>query len=375
VKTRLPDTCGARIVLQEKSGNIKKIGEIETRHIIIIISKNGKGNLRQKMDSVINERNIVKHNEFETFNEDCIVWMKNNKEKQFDLCVFSPPFASVYAYSNNPGDMGNSKDCDDEFLMHHQFFVNALFPVIKEGRNVCVHIQNPARSIINHGYIGIWDMRGEIIRQFESAGFYYYGEATIEKNPQAQSIRTKTQCLSFSQFVKDSLRSRPALADYLLIFKKGIKSEAPCTFIKQKNEHGALERKDVTNDDWISWANPIWQTEENESIYLPYQTCWHTINETNTLNYRAARNKDDERHLCPLQLDLIERCVRLWSNEGETVFSPFMGVGSEGYIALKWDRKFVGCELKDEYYNCSNDNLKMAIQEKENDKCQTSLFQ
>lgn len=311
--------------------------------------------------------------EYQIFNEDCIKWMHKNKNKKFDLCVFSPPFASVYAYSKHLEDMGNSKDSDDEFLLHHQFFVNNLYPIIKEGRNVCVHVQNPARSIINHGYIGIWDMRGEIIRQFEKAGFYYYGEVTIEKNPQAQSIRTKTKCLAFSQFIKDSIRSRPALADYLLIFKKGIHPEVPCTSEKQTNEHGAKERKDVTNDDWISWANPIWKTEEGESIYLPYQTCWHNINETNTLNYRAARIDDDERHLCPLQLDLIERCVKLWSNKGEIVFSPFAGIGSEGYVSLKLERMFVGTELKKEYYNQTNKNLKMAIEERENAKCQTKL--
>jgi DNA modification methylase len=292
--------------------------------------------------------------------------------EQFDLSVFSPPFSSLYTYSNNPADMGNSRESDDEFILHFRFFTDALFPLIKEGRNVCVHVQNPARSMTNHGYTGIWDMRGEIIRLFESSGFHYYGEATIWKNPQAQSIRTKTQCLTFSQFVKDSLKSRPALADYLLIFKKGYGSDTPCTGEKQKNSHGAMERSDVPNDNWIDWASPIWLSKE-EGIYMPYQTAWFDILETDTLNYRMARQEEDERHLCPLQLDLIERCVRLWSNEGETVFSPFAGIGSEGYVSLKWKRNFIGTELKPEYADCANMNCQKALEELEAEKCQLSL--
>lgn len=315
--------------------------------------------------------------EFTIHNTDCIAWMHEaaKRGELFDLSVFSPPFSSLYTYSNLSADMGNSRESDDEFVLHFRFFTDALYPLIKEGRNVCVHVQNPARSMVNHGYVGIWDMRGEMIRLFESSGFKYYGEVTIFKNPQAQSIRTKSQCLTFSQFVKDSLKSRPALADYLLIFKKGYDSSIPCTGPTKRNAHGATERADVTNDDWINWASPIWFTDESESIYLPYQTTWMGIRETDTLNYRMARQNEDERHLCPLQLDLIERCVRLWSNPGETVFSPFAGIGSEGYVSLKWNRKFVGTELKPEYHACAINNCKNAISERELAKCQQSLFQ
>jgi len=312
---------------------------------------------------------------FTIYNEDCIAWMHGaaKRGEMFDLSVFSPPFSSLYTYSNMPADMGNSRESDDEFMLHFRFFTDALYPLIRDGRNVCVHVQNPARSMVNHGYIGIWDMRGEMIRLFEASGFHYYGEATIWKNPQAQSIRTKTQCLTFSQFVKDSLKSRPALADYLLIFKKGYSSEVPCTGKKRKNDHGAIERADVPNQAWIEWASPIWMTQE-EGIYMPYQTAWMDICETDTLNYRMARQEEDERHLCPLQLDLIERCVRLWSNEGETVFSPFAGVGSEGYMALKWGRDFVGTELKPEYSDCAKQNCQNAIDEMRAAECQQSLI-
>ena len=314
--------------------------------------------------------------DYKIHNFDCVEYMYKLAEtgKQFDLSVFSPPFSSLYTYSNLSEDMGNSRESDDEFILHFNFFTDALYKVIKDGRNVCVHVQNPVRSMVNHGYVGIWDMRGEMIRLFEKSGFKYYGEVTIWKNPQAQSIRTKTQCLAFTQFIKDSLKSRPALADYLLIFKKGYNSNVKCTNKTAKNTHGASERVDVTNDDWINWASPIWETNE-DGFYLPYQTCWFNIKETNTLNYRMARQKEDERHLCPLQLDLIERCIRLWSNEGETVFSPFAGIGSEGYVSLKWKRKFDGCELKPEYAECAESNCKKAIEEMEFEKCQTSLFQ
>ncbi len=312
---------------------------------------------------------------FNIYNQDCILYMHEAAKKgvQYDLSIFSPPFSSLYTYSNLKADMGNSRESDDEFIMHFKFFTDALYPLIKEGRNVCVHVQNPSRSIANHGYVGIWDMRGEIIRLFESSGFKYYGEVTIWKNPQAQSIRTKTQCLTFTQFIKDSLKSRPALADYLLIFKKGYDSSIPCTNETRRNDHGAIERIDVSNQDWIEWASPIWLTNE-DGFYLPYQTCWFDIKETNTLNYRMARQEEDERHLCPLQLDLIERCVRLWSNKGETVYSPFAGIGSEGYVSLSLDRNFEGTELKPEYCECGIMNCNNALKIKRDKESQITLF-
>lgn len=305
---------------------------------------------------------------------DCITEMAKLKEAGFqaDLSVYSPPFASLYAYSSDPADMGNSRESDDEFRLHFQFFANAIFPLIKPGRNMCVHIQNPSRSITHHGRPGIWDLRGEMIRLFEESGFWYYGEVTIWKNPQAQSIRTKAQALTFSNFIKDSTISRPALADYLLIFKKPGKSEVPCTNKIQINEHGARERADVTNADWIEWASPIWETQE-DGIALPYPV-WYNIRETMTLNTRAAKNEEDERHICPLQLDLIDRVVRLWSNEGETVFSPFTGIGSEGYQSILNNRKFVGCEIKPEYHAEALKNCNEAIAERANREAQVCLL-
>ncbi len=300
--------------------------------------------------------------EYEIILGDCIPHMHElaKRKIQFDLSFFSPPFSSLYAYTNHNADMGNSRDSDDEFLLHYKFFTNALFPLIKPGRNVICHVQNPVRQLGKHGYMGIWDMRGEMIRIMESSGFIYYGESTIYKNPQAQAIRTKSHALTFTNFEKDSARSRPALADYLLVFKVPGQNEVPV-------------KTDLTRDEWIKWASAIWETHY-ESEYLKYPKVLFDIKETNTLNTLAAKDDNDERHICPLQLDLIEIVIRLWSNPGETIFSPFAGIGSEGYIALLHNRKFYGIELKESYYQEMKLNLEKAINLRKNSKKQLSIF-
>jgi DNA modification methylase len=316
----------------------------------------------------------IQTDQYTIYNDDCIHRMHKLNEEGFksDLSVFSPPFSSLYAYTNDLHDMGNSKESDDEFKLHFTFFAKAIFKIIKEGRNMCVHVQNPSRSMENHGRRGIWDMRGEMIRIFEKAGFWYYGEVSIFKNPQAQSIRTKAQALTFSQFIKDSSISRPALLDYLMIFKVPGKSEVPCTNEIQINEHGAKERSDVTNNDWIEWANGIWSSND-DAFKLPYPV-WFNVRETETLNKGNAREEKDEKHICPLQLDLIERCVKLWSNTGETVFSPFGGIGSEGYISVLNDRKSVSVELKESYFNENIKNHKKAVDLRKNKDSQLLMF-
>lgn len=321
----------------------------------------------------------IDNNEFKMYMGDCIPVMHElyKNGKQYDLSVFSPPFASLYTYSNHYEDMGNSRESDDEFLLHFEFFAKALIKLMKEGRNVCLHIQNISRSMTHHGRAGIWDIRGDIIRIFEKVGFWYYGEASIFKNPQAQSIRTKAHALMFSQFIKDSLKSRPALLDYLLIFKKPGESEKKVTEELQKNEYGAMERQGVTNQNWIEWASGIWITND-DGFYInypnPYNGAFFDIKESNTLNARVVRREEDEKHLCPLQLDLIDRCVKLWSNKNETVFSPFAGIASEGFQSILLDRKFEGIELKEEYYNESIKNLNDAIVIRDSKKSQGELF-
>lgn len=244
-----------------------------------------------------------------------------------DLSVFSPPFASLYTYSPSPRDLGNSHS-REEFLEHFGFVIDGLLRATKPGRLACVHVQQLTTTKATHGVIGLTDFRGQVIAGFQSAGWVFHGEVTIDKDPQAQAIRTKAQALMFGTLNRDSSFSRPALADYLLIFR------AP-------GENAVAVKPDCDNETWIEWARPV----------------WYSIRESDTLNSRAGREDADERHICPLQLPLIERCVRLWSNRDEVVFSPFAGIGSEGFVSIQHERRFVGIELKHSYWATACQNL------------------
>lgn len=268
-----------------------------------------------------------------------------------DLSVCSPPFDSLYTYSPSPRDLGNSAD-RDEFIDHYGFIIAEQLRVTKPGRMACIHVQQVATKKAVAGYIGLTDFRGDVIRAFQAAGWIYYGEVTIWKDPQAQSIRTKSYALAFQTKNRDSAGTRPALADYLLLFKKPGTNAVPI-----RHEATAGE---VTNDDWIDWASPIW-SDHGDGGWIDgdhLAPVWHGIKETNTLNAAAGRESADERHIAPLQLGFIDRCVRLWSNPGETVLTPFAGIGSELYVAVKRGRRAVGCELKPSYWQTAVDNLR-----------------
>lgn len=268
-----------------------------------------------------------------------------------DLSVCSPPFDSLYTYSASMRDLGNSSS-RVEFLEHYRFIVEHQLRVTKPGRNACVHVQQIATKKAVDGYVGLTDFRGDVIRLFQQCGWIYFGEAAIWKNPQAQSIRTKSQQLTFASKNRDSARIRPALADYLLIFKKPGDNAVR---IPHEVEFG-----EVTNDDWIQWAAPVWE-DHHDGGWLTEggHICpaWYGIRETDTLNVRVAREAADERHICPLQLGFIDRCVKLYSNPGETVLTPFAGIGSELYQSVKLGRRAVGIELKRSYWLTAVDNL------------------
>lgn len=251
-------------------------------------------------------------------------------DESVDLSVFSPPFSSLFTYSPSERDVGNS-GTRDEFLYHFGLIVEQLLRVTKPGRNACIHIANTTATKNTDGYIGIKDLRGDVIRLFIERGWVFHGEVTVDKDPQAQAIRTKAKGLLFVQLRKDSSWTRPALADYLLLFRKPGDNATPIL-------------PDVTNDEWIEFARPV----------------WYGIRENDTLQYTTARDPEDERHICPLQLEFIERCVRLWSNRGETVLDPFNGIGSTGHVALKNGRQYVGIELKPSYYRIAAKNLRNA---------------
>lgn len=250
-----------------------------------------------------------------------------------DLSVYSPPFASLYTYSPSSRDLGNSHG-RDEFLEHYGFVIREVLRLTKPGRLSCVHVQQLTTTKATHGVIGMTDFRGEVIAAHEAAGWIYHGEVTVDKDPQAQAIRTKAQALMFNTLHRDSAMTRPALADYVIVFRKPGENAVPI-------------QSDVDNETWIEWARPVWLG----------------IRETDTLNERVAREDADERHICPLQLPLIERCVRLWSNKGETVLSPFAGIGSEGVVAVRQGRRFVGCELKASYWRTASENLVASEQQ------------
>lgn len=254
------------------------------------------------------------------------------QDNSVDLSVFSPPFISLYTYTPTERDMGNSRN-EEEFFNHFQPIIDELLRITKPGRNCCVHVQQVATTKANDGVIGIKDFRGDVIRAFTGSNWTFHGEVTIDKNPQVQAIRTKTKGLMFVQLHKDSCASRPAFADYILIFQKPGENEVPVV-------------PDVSNEEWIEWAHPV----------------WYDIRESDVLNVKAARDDRDERHICPLQLPVIERCVRLYTNKNELVFDPFAGIGSTGDVAIRHGRRFHGIELKPEYFQVAVKNLQEAQQ-------------
>ncbi len=255
-------------------------------------------------------------------------------DESVDLSIYSPPFASLYTYSPSSRDVGNCRTLD-EFLAHYAFVIGHTYRLTKPGRISAVHLAQTATQKARDGFKGMVDLRSGVIAGHQAAGWIYYGEACIQKNPQAAAIRTHDNGLLFVQLQRDSTVSRPALADYLLIFKKPGENQVPVT---------PVANGDMTQEDWIEWAAP----------------CWLGIKETATLNAAAGREHEDERHICPLQLPLIDRAVRLYSNPGELVLSPFAGIGSEGYQSILRRRRFVGCELKRSYFDTAVRNLQDA---------------
>jgi DNA modification methylase len=284
------------------------------------------------------ERHDESYDEMETTGDgwkaikgDSCVKMKEIKDESIDLSVYSPPFADLFVYSNSERDLGNCRNWE-EFFEHYSFIVGELFRITKPGRLSCVHTSDIPAMANRDGFIGLKDFPGEVIRLHQKQGWTFFGRIFIQKNPQAQAIRVKSKSLLFVQMKKDSSHSRPALIDQVLIFKKPGDTEVPVEPVK----NGELD-----NETWISWAHGIWTD----------------ISETNTLRYYHARESSDEKHICPLQLETIERCVKLYSNPGETVFTPFMGIGSEAYTSVKYGRNAIGIELKDSYYKTAVNNL------------------
>ena len=273
--------------------------------------------------------------EFALYNGDSCEVLQGMPDNSAGLSCFSPPFSSLYTYSDSEEDLGNSKD-DGMFFEHFQFIIKELYRILKPGRMACVHCMNLPTSLQNDGYIGIRDFRGDIIKAFQTEGFIYHSEVVIWKDPVVAMQRTKALGLLWKQIKKDSCRSRQGLPDYVVVMRKPGENKEPV-------EHTP---ENFPVDKWQEWASPVWMD----------------IRQGDTLQRESAREEKDERHICPLQLPVIERCIELWSNKGDVVLTPFLGIGSEVYQAILQGRKGVGIELKESYYNQAVLNCQRAVE-------------
>ena len=253
---------------------------------------------------------------------DCIEVMNGLPDGIIDLAVFSPPFSDLFVYSDSERDMGNCGS-HEEFMEHYAYFTEALYRVLKPGRIACVHCSDlPARKS-KDGFIGLHDFGGDLVRAHQAAGWVYHARCTIWKDPVIEMQRTKALGLLYKQLKKDSTRSRVGMPDYMLFFRKDQDNPDPVTH----------DPEDLPVSMWQELASPVWMQ----------------VNQTKVLNGRMAKGQGDERHICPLQLDVIERCLTLYSNPGDLVLDPFNGIGSTGYQAVKMGRRYIGIELKPEY--------------------------
>ena len=277
--------------------------------------------------------------EYQVHHGDCIPHMADMPAASVDMSVFSPPFPALYAYTSEAGDIGNSENLKHEAKLHLSFFYRQLARIVKPGRVVVVHVMQIPR-MKRTGEVGLFDFRGLNIRIGERAGLVYEYDWMVRKNPQAQAIRTKSRELQFSGLESDRAKSRGTLSDYLIKFR------AP-----GENENKITSPNEVSRQNWIDWA----------------ESCWGDIRQTDTLNVSEGRGENDTKHICPLQLEVIRRLVRLYSSPGEIVFSPFTGIGSEGYVSLSLFRRFYGCELKAEYHAAAIRNLDRAIRSRKSE--------
>ena len=286
---------------------------------------------------------------FTAIHGDCVEEVAKLPDNSIDFSIFSPPFAELYVYSDDIRDMGNCQDYE-EFFVHFQFLVKELARVIKSGRLVAVHCMDLPAMKGKDGYIGLKDFSGMLIQAFEKEGFIYHDRITIWKSPVVEMTRTKSIGLLHKTIKKDSSLSRTGIPDYILVFRNAGDNLVPITH-QETNEK---KENYLPVNLWQKYAEPV----------------WYDINYSDTLQYTSAREEKDEKHICPLQLETIRRCLHLWSNEGETVLSPFGGIGSEGYESLRLNRNYIGIELKESYYNQMQRNLKRMIA----DKMQPKLF-
>ena len=282
------------------------------------------------------ERRVFEGDGYTLHNADCIDLAREIESDSVGFTIYSPPFASLFTYSNSDRDMGNSKSYDD-FSQHFSYLIDEMYRITMPGRLMAVHCMQLTTSKTNDGFIGIRDFRGDLIRMFQSKNWIYHSEVCIWKDPVVAMQRTKALGLLHKTIKKDSSMSRQGLADYLIVMRKPGTNIVPISHTPEQ----------FPVDMWQRYASPV----------------WFDINQTRTLNYREARHEDDVKHICPLQLDVIERALELWSAPDDLVFSPFLGVGSEGYCSVKMGRRFIGSELKPSYFDQAVKNMADAKRE------------
>ncbi len=282
---------------------------------------------------------------------DCVWATKQLPDESIHFSIFSPPFANLYIYSDDLADMGNCRN-SEEFFTQFDFLIPELLRVTMPGRLCAVHCKQLVKYKGRDGRSGLYDFRGDIIRHFESAGWQYHSEVQIWTDPVLEMQKTKSQGLLYKQLRKDSSYSRQGLPDYLVVFRKWTEDYEDRMPITKTKEDFPLEM-------WQKYASP----------------CWYDIKRTDVLNnYKGARDEQDEKHICPLQLETIKRAVELWTNPDDIVLTPFMGIGSEVYESILLGRKGIGIELKDSYFNMAVKNCESALRKLEEDKSQLNIF-
>lgn len=318
--------------LERKQAQANDMAESMVAHMRELTKQIIKGSTVEKSEY---KRDVAKGEGWTVHLGDCVEVASEFADNSIDYSVFSPPFASLYTYSNSDRDMGNCKTYS-EFYAHFRFLVDQLFRVIKPGRLLSFHCMNLQTSKFRDGVIGLHDFRGELIKMFCDAGWIFHSEVCIWKDPVTAMQRTKALGLLHKTIRKDSSMSRQGIPDYLVTMRKP----------GENAEHISHTHESFQVEKWQRYASPVWMD----------------VNPTRTLQYRNARDTDDERHIAPLQLDVIERAMELWSNPGDLVFSPFTGIGSEGYVSIEMGRRFVGSELKRSYWELAKRNLSEARQ-------------
>lgn len=285
----------------------------------------------------------VVEEDFSVYNADCVDFAQSIPDNSIDLSIYSPPFTSLYIYSNSERDMGNCES-DEEFFENYKFLIREKLRITRPGRISAVHTKVVVNYKGRDGNAGWRDFPGDVIRAHIAEGWVYHCEIIIWKCPVIERARTNSQRLLYKQLCQDSTYSGVGIPEKVLIFRKPPEDSNECVPVEN-------EKSDFPLDDWQEIASPVWPVTDEGFLLTQEWPVWFDIRQTNVLNAKGAKSDKDEKHICPLQLDVIHRLMRLYSNPGEVVFDPFTGIGSTGHVALKMGRRFIGTELKPEYFN------------------------